>query len=120
MIHINLASFMYLLACLSTRVSLHIFQLQVCLHFSSLACFVCITTGYGLVGVRVPVGPIISLVYIVQTGPEAQPASYSIVTGGCFPEVKLQGREADHSIPTSADVKKTWIYTSAPPYAFMA
>jgi hypothetical protein len=25
-----------------------------------------------------------------------------------------------HSLPTSADVKKTWIYTSTPPYAFMA
>jgi hypothetical protein len=27
-------------------------------------------------------------------------------------------READHSPPTSAEVKKTWIYTSTPPYAF--
>jgi hypothetical protein len=27
------------------------------------------------------------------------------------------GREADHSPPTSAEVKKMWIYT--PPYAFM-
>jgi hypothetical protein len=27
---------------------------------------------------------------------------------------------ADHSPPTSAEVKKMWIYTSAPPYAFMA
>jgi hypothetical protein len=27
-----------------------------------------------------------------------------------------QGREADHSPPTSAVVKKTWIYTSIPPY----
>jgi hypothetical protein len=30
------------------------------------------------------------------------------------------GREADHSSPTSAEVKKMWIYTSTPPYAFMA
>jgi hypothetical protein len=35
---------------------------------------------------------------------------------GHFP----QGREADHSLPTSAEVKHTWIYTSTPPYAFMA
>jgi hypothetical protein len=36
------------------------------------------------------------------------------------PRVKRQGREADHSLPTSAEVKKMWIYTSTPPYAFMA
>jgi hypothetical protein len=30
-----------------------------------------------------------------------------------------QGREADHSLPTSAEVKKMWIYTSTPPYAFV-
>jgi hypothetical protein len=28
--------------------------------------------------------------------------------------------EADHSPPASAEVKKIWIYTSTPPYAFMA
>jgi hypothetical protein len=31
-----------------------------------------------------------------------------------------QGREAGHSPPTSAEVKKMWIYTSTSPYAFMA
>jgi hypothetical protein len=30
--------------------------------------------------------------------------------------VNWQGREADHSPPSSAEVKKTWIYTSTPPY----
>jgi hypothetical protein len=30
------------------------------------------------------------------------------------------GREAYHSPPTRAEVKKMWIYTSTPPYAFMA
>jgi hypothetical protein len=30
------------------------------------------------------------------------------------------GREVDHSPPTSAEVKKMWIYTSTPLYAFMA
>jgi hypothetical protein len=29
--------------------------------------------------------------------------------------VKQQGREADHSPPASAEVKKTWMYTSTPP-----
>jgi hypothetical protein len=41
-------------------------------------------------------------------------------TGASFPGVKRPGREADHSPPTSAEVKKIWIYTSIPPYAFMA
>jgi hypothetical protein len=31
-------------------------------------------------------------------------------TGG----VKRPGREADHSPPTNAEIKKTWIYTSIP------
>jgi hypothetical protein len=39
---------------------------------------------------------------------------------GLFPGVKRQGREADHSPPTSAEVKKMWIYTSTPLYVFMA
>jgi hypothetical protein len=43
--------------------------------------------------------------------------SYKMGTGGSFPGVR-QGREADHSPPTSAEVKKMWIYTSTPPYVF--
>jgi hypothetical protein len=35
-------------------------------------------------------------------------------------EVKRQEREADHSPSASAEVKKMWIYTSTPPYAFIA
>jgi hypothetical protein len=34
--------------------------------------------------------------------------------------VKRPGRESDHSPPANAEVKKMWIYTSNPPYAFMA
>jgi hypothetical protein len=36
------------------------------------------------------------------------------------PGVKRPGTEADHSPPTSAEVKKMWILTSTPPYAFTA
>jgi hypothetical protein len=36
------------------------------------------------------------------------------------PGVERLGREADHSPPTSAEVKKTWIEASTPPYVFMA
>jgi hypothetical protein len=34
--------------------------------------------------------------------------------------VKWPGREADHSPPTSVDVKNAWSYTSTPQYVFMA
>jgi hypothetical protein len=42
------------------------------------------------------------------------------VPGTLSPGVKRQGREADHSPPFSAEVKKMWIYTSTPLYVFMA
>jgi hypothetical protein len=42
------------------------------------------------------------------------------VPGTLPPDVERTGREADHSPPTSAEVKKMWIYTSTHPYAFMA
>jgi hypothetical protein len=41
-------------------------------------------------------------------------------TGVLSSEIKRQGRGADHSPPTSAEVKKIWIYTFTPPYAFVA
>jgi hypothetical protein len=36
------------------------------------------------------------------------------VPGALSPGVKWPGREVDHSPPTSAEVKKLWIYTSTP------
>jgi hypothetical protein len=42
------------------------------------------------------------------------------VPGALSSGVKRPGREADHSSPTSSEVKNTWIYTSTPPYVFMA
>jgi hypothetical protein len=42
------------------------------------------------------------------------------VQGALSPRVKRLGREADHLPTASAEVKKMWIYTSTPPYAFMA
>jgi hypothetical protein len=36
------------------------------------------------------------------------------------PGVKRQGRGAHHSPLTSAEVKEMWIYTSTPPYSFLA
>jgi hypothetical protein len=42
----------------------------------------------------------------VQTGSGAHPASYQMGTGGSFPGSKARpGRDADHSPPSSAEVK---------------
>jgi hypothetical protein len=42
----------------------------------------------------------------VQTGSGAHPASYPMGTGGSFPGGKARsGRDADHSPPSSAEVK---------------
>jgi len=46
-----------------------------------------------------------SLHHHVQTGPGTHPASYPVSTRGSFPGVKLLGHEADHSPPSSAEVK---------------
>jgi hypothetical protein len=88
-----------------------------------------IATDYGLddrgVAVRVPISQEeFSLFHVVQTGSGVHRSSYSMGTGtgtgGSFPGVKRPGHEDDHSYPAIAEVKKKWIHTSAPPYAFMA
>jgi hypothetical protein len=45
----------------------------------------------------------------------AHPDSYPMGTGGFS-----LGREADHSPPTSAEVKRIWVYTYISTYAFIA
>jgi hypothetical protein len=40
--------------------------------------------------------------------------------GGYFPGDYAPGLEIDHSVPSSAEVKKLWRYTSTPQYVFMA
>jgi hypothetical protein len=50
-------------------------------------------------------------------GPTQPPIQWVLRT--LSPWVKQSGREADHSPPTGAEVKNTWIYTSSP-YVFMA
>jgi hypothetical protein len=83
-----------------------------------------IATGYGLddrgVGVRAPVG---SRIFSSPLRPDrlwSPPNLLSNGYRGSFTGVKRQGRAADHSPPTSIEVKKMWIYTSTLPYAFMA
>jgi hypothetical protein len=70
------------------------------------------------VGVRVLVGS--RIFYAVQTGPGVTQPPIQWVSGVLSPGVKRQGHEADHSPAASAQVKKMWLYTSTPPYTFMA
>jgi hypothetical protein len=84
-----------------------------------------IATGYALedrgFGVRVPVG---SRIFSSPRRPDRFWGPRDLLSNGYCgffpPGVKRPGREADHSPPASVEVKKIWIYTSTPPYAFMA
>jgi hypothetical protein len=82
-----------------------------------------IATGYRLddrgVGVPVPVGSRIFSSPCHADRLWGPPSLLSNGYRGSFPGGKA-GRETDHSTPTSAEVKKMWIYTSTPPYAFIA
>jgi hypothetical protein len=63
------------------------------------------------VGDRVPSSP-----FFISSTPALGPTEPPIqwVPGAASPGVKQSGLEADHSPPTIADVKKTWVYTSIP------
>jgi len=50
-------------------------------------------------------------------GPTQPPIQW--VTGALSLGVKRPGRKADHSLPSSTEVKNAWSYTSTPPYVFM-
>jgi hypothetical protein len=82
-------------------------------HAKSWNSTVGIATGYGLdnqgVGVRVLLGARILLLPVIQTGCGAHSASYPVYWG-LFPlGVKRPVHEANHSPPTCAKVKKTWV-----------
>jgi hypothetical protein len=86
------------------------------LEYGSRDSAVDIATGCGLddrgFGVRVP-----AALRIVSSfrHPDRLWGPRSLLTNGYLgPGV----READNSPPTNTEVKKTWIYTSTPPYAF--
>jgi hypothetical protein len=65
--------------------------------------------------VRFPAGAgNFSLHHRVQTCSGAHPA-YLMGTGALSLGAKRPGREADHSPPSSAEIKNAWIYTSNPP-----
>jgi hypothetical protein len=99
-------------------------------HYFNFATFsiyllVGIATGYGLddrgVRVRDPVGSRIFLFFTSSRpalGSTQPPIQW--VPGALFPGIKWPGRESNRSPSASAEVKKMWIYTSSPPYAFMS
>jgi hypothetical protein len=56
-----------------------------------------------------------SIHHRVHIGSGACPVSCPIVTRGSSRGVKRPDREADHSPPTSVEIKNAWNYSSAPP-----
>jgi hypothetical protein len=80
-----------------------------------------IATGYGMddrgVGVRVPVE---SRIFTSRYRPARLWGPIQWVLKALSPGLKRPGHDADQSPPTSSEIKKTWVYTSTPPYAFMA
>jgi hypothetical protein len=83
-----------------------------------------IAIGYGLdalgVGIRVPVG---SRIFCSPFRPDCLWGPPNLLSNGfrgSFSGVNRPDREADRSPLASAEVKKMWIYTSTPPYVFMA
>jgi hypothetical protein len=65
--------------------------------------------------VRVTVGERFSPFHVLQPGSGDHPAFYPTGTGVVSSGVTRPGREADYSPQTSAEVRNSWIYTSAPP-----
>jgi hypothetical protein len=63
-------------------------------------------------------GRVKNFLFSTSLGPIEPPIHW--VPGTVSPQVKRPRRKADHSPPTSAEVKKTWVCTSTPPYVFMA
>jgi hypothetical protein len=55
-----------------------------------------------------------SLIHVVRTGSGAQPVSQPMLREHSLPRDKVVGREADHSPPTSAEVKKAWVHIFTP------
>jgi hypothetical protein len=84
-----------------------------------------IATGFGLDGRwgrSSSPGRVKNFVFSTSPRPDLESTQPPIqwILGAASLAVKRLELEAEHSPPTSAEVKKIWIYTSTPPYAFMA
>jgi hypothetical protein len=60
----------------------------------------------------------ITTIYRSALGPTLSPTQ--CVPGPISPGIKQLAHEADHSPPTSAEVKNSWSHTSIPPQVFTA
>jgi hypothetical protein len=82
----------------------------------------CIALGYGLDGrvfeSRQGMGIVLFTASRPALGLTQPPVQW--VPGALLLGTKWPRREADHSPPSSAEVKNAWSYTSTPQYAFMA
>jgi hypothetical protein len=79
------------------------------------------TFGYTLVHLVGIIGwPV--MIVLNKTASGAYPASCQTGTGGGgrSPDVKRPKRDADYSLPSNAEAKDAWSYSSTPQYVFMA
>jgi hypothetical protein len=56
-----------------------------------------------------------SLHHRLENGSGAHSASFTMIPGALSLGIKRPGREADHSPPTSVEVKNEWSYNPTPP-----
>jgi hypothetical protein len=87
--------------------------------------FTVLDTATSLTGVQLSAGAIMgffSLHHRIQDWLWCPPSllSNGYRGGALSPGAQRSGREADHSPPSSAEVKNAWSCTSAPQYVFMA
>jgi hypothetical protein len=61
---------------------------------------------------------LIIIIITARTSPTQPPIQW--VPGTLSPGAKRPRREADHSPSTSVEIQQMWLYTSTPPYVFMA
>jgi hypothetical protein len=73
-----------------------------------------IAVGYGLDDRELESRQRLGIFLFTTTVWGAHPASYPVGIRGSFPGCKAAGDEADHSPPSSTEVKNAWSYTSIP------
>jgi hypothetical protein len=98
----------------------YIFVVLLSFHYflppSFLSCFL-----YLLLSINLCPGKVKNVLFSTSSRPALRSTQPPIqwVPGDVSSGIKRPGREADHSPPASAEVKKMWINTSTLPYAYM-